>query len=170
VEGASPSGANEGKGGAGAGKAAASGSENEEYWRSIKTHHLGLHSSYVPADAPIATATGTRTTGEPSFTTGSQGTVDYIWYSQQDLAVDGYLEMPAADEIDPSMGFKRRSWDHQRHRYACQVGNKWVPQGQDMLPSYSWGSDHLSLVTQLRFVGFGGCEGGAEQRDREGMQ
>jgi hypothetical protein len=139
-----------GQGGGGAQEPAGGGDE-EEGWCSLKTHSLGLHSSYASPLPTAAAPKNMRTTGEPSYTTGSQGTVDYIWHSHEGLVVEGHLEMAATEAIDPTMQATRRRWDYHRHRYCCMVDGEWVPEGQDMLPSYGWGSDHVSLVVQMHF-------------------
>lgn len=66
---------------------------------------------------------------EPPYTTWTirasrerSHTLDYIWYSWQTLAVDSVLDFPTGEKIGPNR-----------------------------LPSYSYPSDHLSLVCDLSF-------------------
>ncbi|XP_034395648.1 nocturnin-like isoform X1 [Cyclopterus lumpus] len=93
----------------------------EEVYRRFITSPLGLDSAYKKLSQDGLT--------EPEYTTWkirSTGecctTLDYIWYSQDTLRVDRVLDMPTEEQIGPNR-----------------------------LPSFSYPSDHLSLVCDFSF-------------------
>ncbi|KAJ8269477.1 hypothetical protein COCON_G00120840 [Conger conger] len=93
----------------------------EDVYRLFSTSSLGLDSAYkrLSSDGssePPYTTWKIRPSGE------SRHTLDYIWYSHQDLRVDAVLDLPTDEQIGPGR-----------------------------LPSYSYPSDHLSLVCDIRF-------------------
>ncbi|XP_077574856.1 nocturnin isoform X1 [Stigmatopora nigra] len=94
---------------------------NEEVYCHFVTSPLGLDSAYKKLSQDSLT--------EPEFTTWKIrptgeccSTLDYIWYSQDTLRVDAVLDMPSEEEIGPNR-----------------------------LPSFSYPSDHLSLVCDFSF-------------------
>ncbi|XP_057700175.1 nocturnin isoform X2 [Corythoichthys intestinalis] len=93
----------------------------EEVYCRFVTSPLGLDSAYKKLSQDCST--------EPEFTTWKIRptgecctTLDYIWYSQDTLRVDAVLDMPSEEEIGPNR-----------------------------LPSFSYPSDHLSLVCDFSF-------------------
>ncbi|KAG5845298.1 hypothetical protein ANANG_G00137320 [Anguilla anguilla] len=93
----------------------------EDVYRLFSTSGLGLDSAYKRLSADGRS--------EPPYTTWkirpsgeSRHTLDYIWYSRRDLRVDSVLDLPSEEQIGPGR-----------------------------LPSYSYPSDHLSLVCDVRF-------------------
>lgn len=89
---------------------------NEEVYRRFATSALGLDSAYKMLSRDCV--------AEPDYTTWKirpSGecctTLDYIWYSRDSLRVDAVLELPTEEQI-----------------------------GLNRLPSFSYPSDHLSLV------------------------
>ncbi|XP_015249960.1 PREDICTED: nocturnin-like [Cyprinodon variegatus] len=94
---------------------------SEDVYRRFSSSPLGLSSAYklLSSDGqsePAYTTWKIRPSGE------SRGTLDYIWYSQQALSVEGLLELPTEEQIGP-----------------------------DRLPSYHYPSDHLSLLCDISF-------------------
>ncbi|KAJ8262395.1 hypothetical protein GJAV_G00165950 [Gymnothorax javanicus] len=93
----------------------------EDVYRLFSASDLGLDSAYKKLSVdgqsePPYTTWNIRPTGE------SRLTLDYIWYSRQDLRVNTVLDLPADEHIGPGR-----------------------------LPSYSYPSDHLSLVCDISF-------------------
>ena len=93
----------------------------EEVYRRFITSPLGLDSAYKKLSKDGLS--------EPEYTTWkirSTGecctTLDYIWYSRDALRVDAVLDMPTEEQIGPNR-----------------------------LPSFSYPSDHLSLVCDFSF-------------------
>lgn len=93
----------------------------EEVYRHFSASPLGLDSAYKKLSQDGLT--------EPEYTTWKIRptgecctTLDYIWYSQGTLSVDAVLDLPTEEQIGPNR-----------------------------LPSFSYPSDHLSLVCDLRF-------------------
>ncbi|XP_035280295.1 nocturnin-like isoform X1 [Anguilla anguilla] len=93
----------------------------EDVYRLFSTSGLGLDSAYKRLSADGRS--------EPPYTTWkirpsgeSRHTLDYIWYSRRGLRVDSVLDLPSEEQIGPGR-----------------------------LPSYSYPSDHLSLVCDVRF-------------------
>lgn len=93
----------------------------EEVYRRFSTSPLGLDSAYKKLSRDGLT--------EPEYTTWKIRptgecctTLDYIWYSKDTLRVDAVLEMPTEEQIGPNR-----------------------------LPSFSYPSDHLSLVCDFSF-------------------
>ncbi|CAJ1052950.1 nocturnin-like isoform X1 [Xyrichtys novacula] len=93
----------------------------EEVYRRFAASPLGLNSAYKKLSHDGLT--------EPEYTTWKIrptgeccSTLDYIWYSQDSLRVDSVLDMPTEEQIGPNR-----------------------------LPSFSYPSDHLSLVCDLSF-------------------
>ena len=93
----------------------------EEVYRRFSTSPLRLDSAYKKLSRGGLT--------EPEFTTWkirpsgeSCSTLDYIWYSQDTLQVDALLDLPTEEQIGPGR-----------------------------LPSFSYPSDHLSLVCDFSF-------------------
>ncbi|KAK2815650.1 hypothetical protein Q5P01_026117 [Channa striata] len=93
----------------------------EEVYRRFTTSPLGLDSAYKKLSQDGLT--------EPEYTTWKIRptgecctTLDYIWYSKDMLRVDAVLDMPTEDQIGPNR-----------------------------LPSFSYPSDHLSLVCDFSF-------------------
>ncbi|XP_029296162.1 nocturnin-like isoform X1 [Cottoperca gobio] len=93
----------------------------EEVYRRFTTSPLGLDSAYKKLSEDALT--------EPEYTTWKIRptgecctTLDYIWYSQNTLRVDAVLDMPTEEQIGPNR-----------------------------LPSFSYPSDHLSLVCDFSF-------------------
>ncbi|XP_037619396.1 nocturnin-like isoform X2 [Sebastes umbrosus] len=93
----------------------------EEVYRRFATSPLGLDSAYKKLSQDGLT--------EPDYTSWkirSTGecctTLDYIWYSQDTLRVDAVLDMPTEEQIGPNR-----------------------------LPSFSYPSDHLSLICDVSF-------------------
>lgn len=93
----------------------------EEVYRRFSTSPLGLESAYKKLSQDGLT--------EPQYTTWKIrptgeccNTLDYIWYSQDTLTVDAVLDMPTEEQIGPNR-----------------------------LPSFSYPSDHLSLVCDFSF-------------------
>lgn len=94
---------------------------NEEVYRRFITSPLSLDSAYKKLSQDGLT--------EPEYTTWKIrpsgeccATLDYIWYSRDKLRVDAVLEMPTEEQIGPNR-----------------------------LPSFSYPSDHLSLVCDFSF-------------------
>ncbi|KAM7418525.1 hypothetical protein PAMA_015911 [Pampus argenteus] len=94
----------------------------EEVYRRFITSPLGLDSAYKKLSQDGLT--------EPEYTTWKIRptgecctTLDYIWYSQDTLRVDAVLDMPTEEQIGPNR-----------------------------LPSFSYPSDHLSLVCDFSFM------------------
>ncbi|KAM4594201.1 nocturnin-like isoform 1-T1 [Fundulus diaphanus] len=94
---------------------------SEEVYRRFATSPLGLDSAYKKLSHDGAS--------EPEYTTWKirgtgecRSTLDYIWYTKDTLRVDAVLDMPDEEQIGP-----------------------------DRLPSYSYPSDHLSLVCDFSF-------------------
>lgn len=94
---------------------------NEEVYRRFAASALGLDSAYK-----MLSRDGSA---EPDYTTWKirpSGecctTLDYIWYSRDSLRVDAVLELPTEEQI-----------------------------GLNRLPSFSYPSDHLSLVCDFSF-------------------
>ncbi|XP_046900531.1 nocturnin isoform X2 [Hypomesus transpacificus] len=95
---------------------------SEEVYRRFAASPLGLDSAYkrLSSDGvsePAYTTWKIRPTGECC------STLDYVWYSQDQLRVDGVLDMPTEEQIGPNR-----------------------------LPSYNYPSDHLSLVCDFSFT------------------
>ncbi|XP_069573901.1 nocturnin [Brachyistius frenatus] len=95
----------------------------EEVYRRFAASPLGLDSACKKLGADGAT--------EPEYTTWKirptgecRATLDYVWYSRDSLRVDGVLDVPTEEQIGP-----------------------------DRLPSFSYPSDHLSLVCDFSFEG-----------------
>lgn len=93
----------------------------EDVYRRFITSPLRLDSAYKKlsrdgSTEPRYTTWKIRPTGECC------STLDYIWYSQDALAVDAVLDMPTEEQIGPNR-----------------------------LPSFSYPSDHLSLVCDVSF-------------------
>lgn len=93
----------------------------EEVHQRFMTSPLGLDSAYKKLSQDGLT--------EPEYTTWKIRptgecctTLDYIWYSKDTLRVDAVLEMPTEEQIGPNR-----------------------------LPSFSYPSDHLSLVCDFSF-------------------
>lgn len=93
----------------------------EEVYRRFIGSPLGLDSAYKMLSQDRLT--------EPEYTTWKirpSGecctTLDYIWYSRDALSVDAVLDLPTEEQI-----------------------------GQNRLPSFSYPSDHLSLVCDVSF-------------------
>ncbi|XP_023277972.1 nocturnin-like isoform X2 [Seriola lalandi dorsalis] len=93
----------------------------EEVYRHFITSPLSLDSAYKKLSKDGLT--------EPEYTTWKIrptgeccSTLDYIWYSQDMLRVDAVLDMPTEEQIGPNR-----------------------------LPSFSYPSDHLSLVCDFSF-------------------
>lgn len=93
----------------------------EEVYRRFIGSPLGLDSAYKMLSQDRLT--------EPEYTTWKirpSGecctTLDYIWYSRDTLSVDAVLDLPTEEQI-----------------------------GQNRLPSFSYPSDHLSLVCDVSF-------------------
>lgn len=93
----------------------------EEVYRRFIGSPLGLDSAYKMLSQDRLT--------EPEYTTWKirpSGecctTLDYIWYSRDALSVDAVLDLPTEEQI-----------------------------GQNRLPSFSYPSDHLSLVCEVSF-------------------
>lgn len=93
----------------------------EEVYRRFIGSPLGLDSAYKMLSQDCLT--------EPEYTTWKirpSGecctTLDYIWYSRDALSVDAVLDLPTEEQI-----------------------------GQNRLPSFSYPSDHLSLVCDVSF-------------------
>uniref|UniRef100_A0A3P9HY38 Nocturnin n=1 Tax=Oryzias latipes TaxID=8090 RepID=A0A3P9HY38_ORYLA len=93
----------------------------EEVYRHFAVSPLGLDSAYKKLSQDGST--------EPKYTswkiraTGECcSTLDYIWYTRDTLKVNAVLDMPTEEQIGP-----------------------------DRLPSYSYPSDHLSLVCDFTF-------------------
>ncbi|KAG7453344.1 hypothetical protein JOB18_009572 [Solea senegalensis] len=94
---------------------------NEEVYQRFVTSPLSLDSAYKKLSKDGLT--------EPEYTTWKIRptgecctTLDYIWYSQELLRVDTVLDMPTEEQIGPNR-----------------------------LPSFSYPSDHLSLVCDFSF-------------------
>lgn len=94
---------------------------SEEVYRRFIGSPLGLDSAYKMLSQDRLT--------EPEYTTWKirpSGecctTLDYIWYSRDALSVDAVLDLPTEEQI-----------------------------GQNRLPSFSYPSDHLSLVCDVSF-------------------
>lgn len=94
---------------------------SEEVYRRYSSSPLRLDSAYKKLSLD-----GSR---EPDFTTWKirpsgecRATLDYVWYSRDTLTVDGLLDLPSEEQIGP-----------------------------DRLPSFSYPSDHLSLLAELSF-------------------
>ncbi|XP_061535562.1 nocturnin isoform X2 [Phycodurus eques] len=94
---------------------------NEEVYCRFVTSPLGLDSAYKKLSKDCST--------EPQYTTWKIRptgecctTLDYIWYTRDTLRVDAVLDMPSDKEIGPNR-----------------------------LPSFSYPSDHLSLVCDFSF-------------------
>lgn len=94
---------------------------NEEVYRRFATSPFGLDSAYKKLSRDGLT--------EPEYTTWKIrptgeccSTLDYIWYTKDTLRVDAVLDMPTEEEIGPNR-----------------------------LPSFSYPSDHLSLVCDFSF-------------------
>lgn len=93
----------------------------EEVYQRFTASPLGLDSAYKKLSQDSLT--------EPEYTTWKIRptgecctTLDYIWYSQDTLRVDAVLDMPTGEQIGPNR-----------------------------LPSFSYPSDHLSLVCDFSF-------------------
>ncbi|KAL3067465.1 hypothetical protein OYC64_017236 [Pagothenia borchgrevinki] len=93
----------------------------EEVYRRFAASPLGLDSAYKRLSEDGST--------EPEYTTWKIrptgeccATLDYIWYSRDTLRVDAVLDMPTEEQIGPNR-----------------------------LPSFSYPSDHLSLVCDFSF-------------------
>ncbi|KAM6971795.1 nocturnin [Aplochiton taeniatus] len=93
----------------------------EDVYRRFATSPLGLDSAYKKLSRDGQT--------EPEYTTWkirstgeSRGTLDYVWYSKEGFRVEGVLELPTEEQIGPNR-----------------------------LPSYTYPSDHLSLVCDFSF-------------------
>lgn len=93
----------------------------EDVYRHFSASPLGLDSAYKKLSGDGLT--------EPAFTTWKIrpsgeccSTLDYIWYSHGSLRVDAVLDLPTEEQI-----------------------------GASRLPSFSYPSDHLSLVCDLSF-------------------
>ncbi|KAM9857544.1 nocturnin isoform 2-T3 [Aulostomus maculatus] len=93
----------------------------EEVYRRFITSPLGLDSAYKKLSPGSVT--------EPRYTTWKIrptgeccSTLDYIWYSRDALSVDALLDFPTDEQIGPNR-----------------------------LPSFSYPSDHLSLVCDFSF-------------------
>ncbi|XP_053711500.1 nocturnin-like isoform X1 [Synchiropus splendidus] len=96
---------------------------SEEVYRHFSTCPLGLDSAYKKLSKDGLT--------EPRYTTWKIrptgeccNTLDYIWYTQNTLQVNAVLDLPTEDQIGPNR-----------------------------LPSFSYPSDHLSLVCDFSFCG-----------------
>ncbi|KAM9314914.1 nocturnin isoform 2-T3 [Pholidichthys leucotaenia] len=94
---------------------------SEEIYRRFATSSLGLDSAYKKLSRDGSM--------EPEYTTWKIRptgecctTLDYIWYSKDMLRVDAVLDMPTEEQIGPNR-----------------------------LPSFSYPSDHLSLVCDFSF-------------------
>ncbi|TRY54778.1 hypothetical protein DNTS_004256 [Danionella cerebrum] len=94
---------------------------SEDVYMNFATSSLGLDSAYKQLSADGKS--------EPPYTTWkirSSGeschTLDYVWYSHRSFDVTAVLDFPTSEQIGPSR-----------------------------LPSYSYPSDHLSLVCDFRF-------------------
>ncbi|KAG7461641.1 hypothetical protein MATL_G00193280 [Megalops atlanticus] len=94
---------------------------SEDVYRRFASSCLGLDSAYKRLSADGQT--------EPAYTTWkirpsgeSCHTLDYIWYSRRAFSVDSVLDLPTEEQIGPGR-----------------------------LPSYSYPSDHLSLVCDFSF-------------------
>ncbi|KAG9328623.1 hypothetical protein JZ751_006128 [Albula glossodonta] len=94
---------------------------SEDVYRRFASSSLGLDSAYKQLSLDGQT--------EPPYTSWkirpsgeSCHTLDYIWYSRHALRVDSVLDLPTEEQIGPGR-----------------------------LPSYSYPSDHLSLVCDVRF-------------------
>lgn len=94
---------------------------SEEVYRRFTASPLGLDSAYKKLSQDGLT--------EPEYTTWKIRptgecctTLDYIWYTQDSLRVEAVLDMPTEEQIGP-----------------------------DRLPSFSYPSDHLSLVCDFNF-------------------
>nr|XP_057924596.1 nocturnin-like isoform X1 [Doryrhamphus excisus] len=93
----------------------------EDVYHHFLTSPLGLDSAYKNLSRDNLT--------EPRYTTWKIrptgeccATLDYIWYTQDSLKVDAVLDLPSEDDIGPNR-----------------------------LPSFSYPSDHLSLVCDFSF-------------------
>ncbi|KAM6940497.1 nocturnin-like [Xenentodon cancila] len=93
----------------------------EEVYQRFATSPLGLESAYKKLSQDGLT--------EPEYTTWKIratgeccSTLDYIWYTKDTLRVDAVLDMPTEEQIGPNR-----------------------------LPSFSYPSDHLSLVCDFSF-------------------
>lgn len=93
----------------------------EDVYRHFSASPLGLESAYKKLSADGLS--------EPEYTTWKirpsgecRATLDYIWYSRSTLRVDAILDLPSEEQIGPNR-----------------------------LPSFSYPSDHLSLVCDLSF-------------------
>uniref|UniRef100_A0A674NQU2 Nocturnin n=1 Tax=Takifugu rubripes TaxID=31033 RepID=A0A674NQU2_TAKRU len=93
----------------------------EDVYRHFSASPLGLESAYKKLSQDGLS--------EPEYTTWKirptgecRSTLDYIWYSQNTLRVDALLDLPTEEQIGPNR-----------------------------LPSFSYPSDHLSLVCDLSF-------------------
>ena len=94
----------------------------EEVYRRFTASPLGLDSAYKKLSEDGLT--------EPDYTTWKIrptgeccSTLDYIWYSRASLRVEAVLDMPTDEQIGPNR-----------------------------LPSFSYPSDHLSLVCDFSFT------------------
>lgn len=89
---------------------------------------LGLASAYtlLSTDGKEPDYTTWKIRGTPSGQTDSCKTIDYIWYSSAKTRVDSVYSIPLPDDI-----------------------------GKGRLPSYTYPSDHFSLVCDLTLTGKG---------------
>ncbi|XP_064190593.1 nocturnin-like isoform X1 [Anguilla rostrata] len=95
---------------------------DEEVYQRFAASGLGLDSAYKQL-SPDGLAEPPYTTWKIRPSGESCHTLDYVWYSRRGLRVHALLELPTAEQIGP-----------------------------DRLPSYSYPSDHLSLVCDFSFL------------------